>query len=168
MPDPKWRRAGIGFPAVRLLLGGIFLYAGIQKILDPGVFAHAIHNYRILPEGLINVTAVALPWIEALVGACLLLGLLLPGAAVLSVLFLLIFFSALIFNLARGLNIDCGCFGSAGHAGRTGSMAWTLVRDGGLLCLSCYLLFRVFRTGTPRESGPLHPKENDDPPTGDI
>ena len=63
----------------RLFLGGVFIYASVDKILHPDDFAHAVYNYQILPNGLINLTALVLPWLELLLGICLLTGVWLPG-----------------------------------------------------------------------------------------
>ncbi len=77
------------FVGARLLLGGIFIYASVDKILYPAGFAQTIHNYQLLPDILVNITAVVLPWIELFLGLFLILGLWLPGAAVLTNLLLL-------------------------------------------------------------------------------
>lgn len=159
--DGKWDRGRVAFLCVRVFLGGVFLYAALQKIVSPGDFSRAIDNYRILPDALVNMTAVVLPWIELLTGICLVSGLLLRGAVFLCTLFLLIFFSALIFNMARGLNMDCGCFGSAGQPGEAVSMWWTMARDGTFLCLSVFLFIRVLSGETAREDGHALPLEED-------
>ena len=99
---------------LRFFLGGIFLYASWDKILHPEAFAEAIYNYRILPDFLINFSALVLPWLELFLGICIISGLWLPGAVFLVNLLMAIFFGALIFNLARGLNVQCGCFGTGG------------------------------------------------------
>jgi hypothetical protein len=64
----------------RLFLGGVFIYASVDKVLHPADFARAVYNYQILPNGLINLTALLLPWLELLLGMCLLAGVWLPGA----------------------------------------------------------------------------------------
>ena len=67
---------------MRLLLGGIFVWASIYKILDPTAFAGVINNYQLLPDALINGFAVTLPWLELVLGVFLIFGLWLPGAVV--------------------------------------------------------------------------------------
>ena len=64
---------------LRLALGGIFLYASIDKIIHPRAFAEIIFNYHLLPDQLINVMALILPWLEGLLAVFLLLGWFLPG-----------------------------------------------------------------------------------------
>jgi uncharacterized membrane protein YphA (DoxX/SURF4 family) len=134
----------------RLALGALFIAASIDKIVHPGDFANIIHNYRILPDSLINIVAIVLPWLEGLLGLAIMTGTLLPGAAVLSNLLLVTFFSALIFNLARGLNVHCGCF-STKITGEP-QTAWYIVRDSGFLLLGIFVLVQVFRKRRPAKS----------------
>jgi uncharacterized membrane protein YphA (DoxX/SURF4 family) len=128
----------------RLFLGGIFVYASYDKILHPVPFAEIVYNYQILPDILVNLAALFLPWIELLVGLSLILGLWLPGAILISNLLLLIFFSTLVFNLARGLDIDCGCFTASVGPSSGGHMLWYLFRDGFFLLVGLFLFFSIF------------------------
>jgi len=100
------------FLALRLLIGGIFFYAGLEKILDPFDFSVAIYNYRVFPGLLIGGMAATIPWIEAIAGLFLLFGFNTKGAAALTSFLLLIFIGLIIISAIRGLDIDCGCFGS--------------------------------------------------------
>ena len=93
----------------RLLIGGILIYASIDKILHPGDFAKAINNYHIIPFGLENIFSIILPWLELIIGACLILGILLDGASFLVILMMLIFIAAITFAMIMGYNIECGC-----------------------------------------------------------
>lgn len=93
----------------RLLIGGILIYASIDKILYPGDFAKAINNYHIIPFGLENIFSIILPWLELIIGAFLILGILLDGASLLVILMMLIFISAITFAMIMGYNIECGC-----------------------------------------------------------
>ena len=139
----KPRMGKIFFVSARVVLGALFIAASIDKIAHPSEFAGIIHNYQILPDGLINGVAIVLPWLEGLLGFAIMTGVLLPGAAVLANLLLITFFSALIFNLARGLNIHCGCFTTK----ITGEpqTAWYIVRDSGFLLLGFVVLVQVFK-----------------------
>lgn len=95
------------------LLGGVFLYAGVLKVNDPLSFADNIAAYQLLPEILINPLALSLPLFEILAGVFLIIGWQRRLAA-LSILLLTILFAVFITSaLARGLHIDCGCFGSS-------------------------------------------------------
>jgi uncharacterized membrane protein YphA (DoxX/SURF4 family) len=96
--------------AARIVLGAIFIVACADKLAHPGLFADAINNYRILPLVLVNPAAVVLPWLELLVGLGLLFGRADRGAALLALALMSGFTAALGFNLARGLDISCGCF----------------------------------------------------------
>jgi uncharacterized membrane protein YphA (DoxX/SURF4 family) len=120
----------------RLTLAIIFFYAGIEKILHPQEFAVAIYNYQLLPGFAINLMAVVLPWLEVFIAVSLVLGIYARGAALISALLFLIFAMALTINLARGLDISCGCFGAS-----SGNISWFyLGRDLSLFCLSVFVL----------------------------
>jgi uncharacterized membrane protein YphA (DoxX/SURF4 family) len=127
----------------RLILGAIFIYAAIDKILHPEAFAKAVYNYRILPHLLINSTAIVLPWLELILGIFLVLGLFREGGVGLVTFLLLVFLGAMAFNLARGLNIDCGCF-SIGSGASGVHMGWYVLRDSLFLLPALYLFFTTF------------------------
>lgn len=125
--------------AVRVVLGALFLYAGAIKIVDPAAFALAVYNYHILPAWLVNVTAIILPWVEVVAGILLVLGLWIPGGALIVSAMLLVFTTALGFNLSRGLDIACGCFSTAPTAEKI--TWWYLLRDSSLMAASFLVLF---------------------------
>lgn len=127
----------------RLLFGAIFIAASLDKILHPAAFAQVIYNYQILPDTMINLTAVLLPWIELVLGLLIIPGLWLSGALVTANALLVAFSSALVFNLARGLDVHCGCFSTSTT---TQASVWLYVlRDIGFLALGGYLLQKTFR-----------------------
>jgi cation diffusion facilitator family transporter len=135
--DKAWpRRFAL---AARLILGGVFIYASFDKILNPAAFAQAVFNYQMLPAQLINLMALILPWLELILGVLLLSGIWVPGAVLGVNLLMVVFLSALIFNTARGLNISCGCFST--ETTDSGLSGWTVLRDVFFFCLSGYLLF---------------------------
>ena len=120
----------------RLILAIIFFYAGIGKITDPGEFAVAIYNYQLLPDFFVNALAVILPWLEIVIATCLVTGLYVRGAALISSALFLTFATALTISLVRGLDISCGCFGTA-----SGNINWFyLGRDLSLLAISIFVL----------------------------
>lgn len=125
--------------ASRLMVGGVFIYAAIYKIADPLTFANAIWNYHLAPVSLINLTALILPWVEMLAGLGLILGIFYRGSALLVNGMTIMFMIALAYAVARGLDIDCGCFKS-GEAG-AGSAKEALIRDFGLLALTLQIWF---------------------------
>jgi len=141
----------------RLFLGGIFVYASADKILHPVSFAEIVYNYQVLPDVLVNLTALLLPWIELLIGLALILGFWPAGAIVISNLLLLIFFSALLFNLVRGLDIDCGCFTSSMGSSSGDPMVWYLFRDGFFLLVGVFLFLSFFFGARLRNSSPGKP-----------
>ena len=96
----------------RLIIGFIFVYAGMEKISDPEGFARAINNYKLIPFSLINIAALILPWIEVTLGLLLIFGITVKENAFIASTLLGIFIIAITVSLVRGLNIDCGCFGT--------------------------------------------------------
>lgn len=96
----------------RIILGLVFIYSGIIKIIDTPGFSDSIYNYRLLPGLLINFLAIILPWIELITGLLLILGISINENAFIINLMLAIFILAITINLFRGLDINCGCFGT--------------------------------------------------------
>ena len=120
----------------RLILAIIFFYAAIEKIAEPGEFAVAIYNYQLLPDIAINALAVILPWLEIVIATCLVTGFYVRGAALISSALFLTFATALTISLMRGLDISCGCFGTA-----SGNINWFyLGRDLSLMLMSSFVL----------------------------
>jgi uncharacterized membrane protein YphA (DoxX/SURF4 family) len=133
------------YHSARLVLGVIFIYASYDKILNPKAFAEVIYNYQILPNGLINVTAIFLPWLEILMGVFLIVGFWMPGTILWCNILLVVYIGALCFNLARGIDVNCGCFSTT--KGSSISIE-TILWDAAFLVLSVYLLFFVFNKRT--------------------
>ncbi|MFO8084056.1 MAG: cation diffusion facilitator family transporter [Desulfobacterales bacterium] len=129
------------YHCLRLLLGGIFLYASYDKILHSHAFAQAVYNYQILPDAAVNLAALTLAWLELLLGLCLIAGFWLPGATVLSTGLLTVFIGSLIFNQIRGLDIYCGCFSTETTDGPAG--LWIVARDVTFLAIAVYLMLKV-------------------------
>jgi uncharacterized membrane protein YphA (DoxX/SURF4 family) len=95
----------------RLVLGGIFIYASLDKIAQPQEFAKVIASYKILPLSLISLPALILPWVELFAGICLVSGLCVRSAAMLLSALLFFFILSLGVNAFRGITrISCGCF----------------------------------------------------------
>ncbi len=108
----KWLILGF-----RFILGIMMMYASFSKIADPKEFASLIDNYQFLPYSLTNLMAIFLPWVELYVGACLILGIFVDGAALLTMGMMLMFIIALSQATIRGLDIECGCFTGASKVG---------------------------------------------------
>jgi uncharacterized membrane protein YphA (DoxX/SURF4 family) len=96
---------------LRLVVGGIFLWAGIIKIFDPLEFAQGIANYRVFPRVITFFLALVLPWLEVLCGVFLILGMFRNASALLVSCLLAGFLVIITSAILRGLDIDCGCFG---------------------------------------------------------
>ncbi len=108
----------------RLVLGGIFIYASLDKIAHPHEFAVIITNYAILPDWLVTLPALVLPWLELVAGLCLATGLWARSSALLLSLLLLAFIMVLGFNAWRGIDLSCGCFSTSAADKEN---AWILV-----------------------------------------
>ena len=97
---------------VRIILSVVFIYAGMEKISDPAGFSDSINNYKILPLFTVNFLAIILPWVELIAGVLLLFGIKVKENSFIISVLLSIFIIAIVISLIRGLNIDCGCFGT--------------------------------------------------------
>jgi uncharacterized membrane protein YphA (DoxX/SURF4 family) len=132
----------------RLLTGGVWLWAGAAKLADPYAAVLAVRAYQLLPGGLADTVGHLLPTLELVVGAALVLGLLTRGAAVVSGLLFVAFIVGIASAWARGLQIDCGCFGGGGFDPHASSKyPWEIARDAALLLVSVLLVLA-------RDTGP--------------
>jgi len=94
----------------RLVVGFMFILVGLAKISDPQLFAKEIANYRLLPELLVNWTAIVLPWIELVCGLLLIVGVRLKANSAMIGAMLVMFIIFVASAWARGLDINCGCY----------------------------------------------------------
>ena len=95
---------------IRLFIGVTFLWAGLAKIPEPGLFAQTIRAYNVLSQPLINPFAISVPWIEVFAGTFLILGLWVRSSAIVCLTLLMSFTMALGINVYRGVDLSCGCF----------------------------------------------------------
>ena len=100
-------------PALGAVVGFVFIYAGLLKAWDPVKFAADISNFRILPWGLGVRLAFYLPWVEIICGVALLIGWMRAGAIAILTALTVVFIGATISAQARGIDLECGCFGAA-------------------------------------------------------
>ena len=95
---------------LQILLGMLFIYAAIDKIIYPAKFAEVIYHYKLLPLELLNICAIIIPWIEIGIGILLVFDIWVDVGSfflmALTFVFIILIFSAMM----RGLNIECGCF----------------------------------------------------------
>jgi uncharacterized membrane protein YphA (DoxX/SURF4 family) len=99
----------------RIVVGGVFIWAGLLKILDPLEFAQNIANYRVFSRDLSFLTALVLPWVEVLCGGLVILGVFRSGSSLLLSGLLGVFLVLITVTILRGLDVNCGCFGSIGR-----------------------------------------------------
>ncbi len=97
---------------LRVVLGGLFLYAGATKIGNPQAFADSIATFKILSPQFISIIALGLPPLEVLLGFMLLVGWKARTASLGITALAIVFGITLGQAIARGLSVDCGCFGS--------------------------------------------------------
>lgn len=97
--------------AVRLAVGGIFLVSGLAKLADPVRFLLTLREFRLLPGVAESFLAVYLPWLEFLLGLCMVVGVLHRTSALLIAGLNGVFVAAIASVIARGIEVDCGCFG---------------------------------------------------------
>ena len=125
----------------RLVLGGVFIYASLDKIANPAEFAKAIGNYHVLPFGLENLLALFLPWLELLTGILLIAGIMVDGATILIISMNIVFIFAVSQALARGISIECGCF-SVSTEGGSNIGFQTILRDFVYLIMAFIIFYR--------------------------
>ena len=128
---------------VRLGLAAVWLVSGSIKLSDPGQTYLAVKAYDVLPDGALHPVATALPLLELALGVVLLAGLVTRAAAVVSAVLLVVFIAGVSQSWARGLTIDCGCFGGGGQVtqGQT-QYPQEIARDVGFLVLAGWLIVR--------------------------
>lgn len=151
--DALTLRSGVTL-LLRLVLCGILLYAAVGKWPAPRAFAEDVANYRLLPAALVPLATAGLLGVEVVLGLMLLLGVLLPEAALLTALLTGLFTAAVASALWRGLKIECGCFGAGGSPATTA----TLLRDVGFLVLALALLALTWRRPKVKGTVPTFPQ----------
>jgi len=144
----------------RLGLAAVWLISGWLKAVDPDQTYVAVRAYDVLPTVGVEVVAALLPWLELALGVLLVAGIGTRLVAVLSAVLLLAFVAGVTQAWARGLSIDCGCFGGGGavEPGET-TYVQELLRDAGFLVMAGWLIARPHtlfalddRWGTRRRS----------------
>jgi putative oxidoreductase len=95
---------------LKMSLGFVFVVASLGKIIDPAAFAADVYSYAILPSFIVPAFAALVPWIEFVAGALLMLDIAPKSNALIINLLLLSFIGAIALDLARGVEISCGCF----------------------------------------------------------
>ena len=109
----EWLRNRTVIRVCQILIGFLFAWSGLAKLGDIQTFADQIHNFRIMPVAFEHLVAMTLPWIELVASLSLVLGIRARSAAVLVTLLLAAFTLGVIQAMIRGLDFECGCFGTA-------------------------------------------------------
>lgn len=142
----------------RLTLAAIFLAAAPQKILNPADFAVSVESYLILPDLLVNAVTLILPWLEILLAMLLVCRVWMGATLILSNLLLVVFLGAIVSAHLRGINLDCGCFSSAGET--TDDMRWYIIRDSAFLILGLATAWMEAKHGVSAEPTPESESES--------
>ncbi|MBA8795194.1 putative membrane protein YphA (DoxX/SURF4 family) [Friedmanniella endophytica] len=165
-PGPRW--SVWARTVVRLLLAAVFVVAGANKVLDLRISIDSVEAYQLLPAPLAHVVGVGLPFAEIVLGLVLAAGLVTRAAAAVAAVVLAGFTAAVVSVAARGIDIDCGCFGGGGPVapGQTG-YGLEIVRDLLLLAAAVWLVVRpatrlslaggLHRPDDPAEPAPEEP-----------
>jgi uncharacterized membrane protein YphA (DoxX/SURF4 family) len=125
----------------RLILGGVLFAAGWLKIFTPAKSQMAVRAYEVLPIALANFLGILLPWFEVGLGVLLILGIAVRVSALLGGALMVLFIAAISQAWARGLSIDCGCFGGGGAVDPSETKYLSeILRDTGLALLALYLV----------------------------
>ncbi|WP_169944944.1 DoxX family protein [Microbispora sp. H11081] len=130
--------------AARIVLAGVLIVAGGLKIGAPALSVQAVRAYQLLPDSLAQIVGYGLPVLEIITGLLLLVGLFTRAAAVAGGVMMVAFVIGIASAWARGLRIDCGCFGGDGTlaAGQDPEYLWELLRDLGLLVCAAWIVVR--------------------------
>jgi uncharacterized membrane protein YphA (DoxX/SURF4 family) len=127
----------------RLVVGVVWIVAGLLKLPDPAASVRAVRAYQLLPEATVTVIGYGLPILEVSLGVLLVIGLGTRAVAALSALLFVAYIVGIASAWARGLQIDCGCFGGGGYAAdATSKYPAEIARDTGLLALCTFLVVR--------------------------
>ena len=127
----------------RLGLAAVFLISGVLKAVDPDATYVAVRAYDALPRAGVALVAGVLPWLEIVLGLLLLAGVATRAAAAVGAGLMLVFIAGVTQAWARGLSIDCGCFGGGGAvAPDQTAYGRELLRDAGFLLMGAWLVVR--------------------------
>ena len=127
----------------RLALGGVMLVAGVLKVTKPEVSARAVQAYQLLPFDLATYVGYGLPILEVVLGLLLVAGLFTRASAALAGVLLVAFIIGIASAWARGLSIDCGCFGEGGTIDPSATRYLEeILRDVGLVLCAAWLVIR--------------------------
>ena len=148
---PPAKLGGVGSERVRDVIGtlarlglaAVFLVSGVLKAVDPDATYVAVRAYDVLPRAAVALVAGVLPWLEIALGLLLLAGVATRAVAAVGAGLMLVFIAGVTQAWARGLSIDCGCFGGGGAvAPDQTAYGRELLRDAGFLLMGAWLVMR--------------------------
>lgn len=143
LPLSRWPavRPWVG-TAVRLGLAAVWLTAGAAKAGDLAAAGRAVNAYQVMPYDVAKVIGAALPFVEIALGLLLVAGLATRLAGIVSAALLAVFVAGISSAWARGLSIECGCFGGGGQlgAGQSPSYGPEVARDLAFTALAAFLI----------------------------
>ena len=124
---------------MRFILGSVFLWAGVVKIPDLELFSYTVRAYNLLPEFLILPVTILIPYLECVIGLCLVVGFWTHANTLIASGLLVAFAGALSTKIYQGVNMSCGCFG---FGTERGSLEWVLLQDVLLLSFALVLFWK--------------------------
>ncbi len=143
---PARTSRGTALTLVRILLGGLFVWSGVSKLLDPLFFAFALKAFHLgLSDAAVSRLAFIIPWLEALAGAVLALGFWTRASAVMVLALLLGFSTGIISLLVRGMDVRCPCFGATELVCEGPLGVCHLIRNAILIALAIFVATRPRR-----------------------
>ena len=126
----------------RLILGGVLLVAGALKVGNLQKSAMAVRAYELLPTAIANFLGFVLPWLEIGLGLLLILGVAVSISGLFGAIIMFAFIIAIAQAWARGLSIDCGCFGGGGPIDPSQTKYLSeIIRDIGLFGVGIFLYY---------------------------
>jgi uncharacterized membrane protein YphA (DoxX/SURF4 family) len=126
--------------AAGVVIGAVFIYASVDKIVHPDRFADVVHEYDMLPLFAVNAFALAMPWVELMAGVALIAGFWRGAGGLLAAALSVAFMVAIAQAELRGLKIECGCFNVSGMSATEAS--WGLFARDAFLLLGSLLIWR--------------------------
>lgn len=137
----KWQTARPWLGSlIRVALGVVWIWASLDKLSSPRTFVQAVRAYDVTPEWLSKTIGYGLPVVELAVGIVLILGVATRLAAAVSAALFLVFLIGIVQAAARGIQLECGCFGGGGTTTGGTNYTWDILRDIGLLVLAAFLV----------------------------
>lgn len=129
---------------LRIIIGGVFLTSGLAKISDPVRFLLTLREFRLFPDIVERFASIYLPWLEFILGLCLLSGILHRAGALVIAGLNTMFIAALVSVIFRGIEVDCGCFGLVADILNLPDMAdWKAVLRNSVFIGMCAGIFTI-------------------------